>query len=95
MEAEKNQDFEKTTKPISGYLMLFVLFLLIASIVYGFAVIQKPYVAVIIPLAMLLLPGFFMVNPNGSRVLVLFGKYVGTVKENGFYWTLDYEVKLK
>jgi regulator of protease activity HflC (stomatin/prohibitin superfamily) len=95
MEAEKNQDFEKTTKPISGYLMLFVLFLLIASIVYGFAVIQKPYVAVIIPLAMLLLPGFFMVNPNGSRVLVLFGKYVGTVKENGFYWTNPFYTKTK
>ena len=31
-------------------------------------------------------PGFFFVNPNASIVLVLFGDYKGTVKENGFYW---------
>lgn len=27
-----------------------------------------------------------IVNPNESMVLVLFGTYKGTVKENGFYW---------
>lgn len=27
-----------------------------------------------------------MVQPNGSRVLLLFGKYVGSVKQNGFFW---------
>jgi len=31
-------------------------------------------------------PGFFIVNPNDARVLVLFGTYKGTVKGNGFYW---------
>jgi regulator of protease activity HflC (stomatin/prohibitin superfamily) len=31
--------------------------------------------------------GFFTVNPNGSKVLVLFGAYKGTVKDNGFFWT--------
>ncbi|MBX7105016.1 MAG: SPFH domain-containing protein [Gemmataceae bacterium] len=30
--------------------------------------------------------GFIVVNPNESRVLQLFGKYVGTVKETGFFW---------
>lgn len=29
------------------------------------------------------LPGFFMVEPNQAAVLSLFGKYVGTVKEQG------------
>ena len=95
MEAEKNQDFEKTTKPISGYLMLVVLFIVLASIVYGFVVIQQPFVAGLIPIFLLLIPGFFLVNPNGSRVLVLFGKYVGTVKENGFYWTNPFYSKTK
>ncbi|MFK7775634.1 MAG: SPFH domain-containing protein [Saprospiraceae bacterium] len=95
MKTEMNQDFEKTTKPISGYLMLLVLLVLIASTVYGFAVIQKPIVVALIPIIMLTIPGFFMVNPNGSRVLVLFGKYVGTVKENGFYWTNPFYSKTK
>ena len=31
--------------------------------------------------------GFFIVNPNESRVLQLFGRYVGTVRRAGFGWT--------
>ena len=36
-----------------------------------------------------------MVQPNGSRVLLLFGKYVGTVKKNGFYWVNPFYTKKK
>jgi len=31
--------------------------------------------------------GFFVVSPNRSNVLVLFGRYRGTVRNEGFYWT--------
>jgi regulator of protease activity HflC (stomatin/prohibitin superfamily) len=31
--------------------------------------------------------GFFIVDPNRSRVLVLFGTYRGTARDPGFYWT--------
>lgn len=34
----------------------------------------------------LTLPGFFVIQPNMSRVLVLFGRYKGSVKKDGFYW---------
>ena len=37
--------------------------------------------------------GFFIVNPNESRVLVLFGTYRGTVQTNGFYWTNPFTAK--
>jgi len=30
--------------------------------------------------------GFFIVEPNGSKVMLLFGRYVGTVKDSGFHW---------
>lgn len=30
--------------------------------------------------------GFFIIEPNGSKVMLLFGKYVGTVKESGWWW---------
>lgn len=33
------------------------------------------------------LVGFFVVQPNEAKVLVLFGNYKGTVKQNGFWWT--------
>ncbi|MGI8517270.1 MAG: SPFH domain-containing protein [Acidimicrobiia bacterium] len=31
-------------------------------------------------------PGLFINQPNQSRVVTLFGRYVGTVRENGFGW---------
>jgi regulator of protease activity HflC (stomatin/prohibitin superfamily) len=30
--------------------------------------------------------GFMKIDPNEARVMVFFGKYEGTIKENGFFW---------
>ena len=43
------------------------------------------YVLLIV-LSALLFHGFFTVSPNEARVLQLFGKYAGTVKQDGFHW---------
>ncbi len=37
--------------------------------------------------------GFFPLEPNASRVLILFGNYVGTVRESGFKWTNPFNSK--
>jgi regulator of protease activity HflC (stomatin/prohibitin superfamily) len=37
-------------------------------------------------LAVVLMCGFFTLQPNEARVLVLFGKYKGTVRQSGFHW---------
>lgn len=37
-------------------------------------------------LAVLTLPGYFTLQPNEARVLVLFGNYKGTVRSGGFHW---------
>src|SRR5262245_29494996 len=39
------------------------------------------------------LGGFFIVNPNTSKVLVFFGSYRGTVREAGFFWTNPFTVR--
>ncbi len=33
-----------------------------------------------------MLPGFFTLQPNQARVLVLFGSYKGTVRRSGLHW---------
>src|SRR5437899_12796246 len=33
-----------------------------------------------------MLPGFFTLQPNEARVLILFGAYRGTVRLSGFHW---------
>ncbi len=37
-------------------------------------------------LACFICPGFFTLQPNEARVLILFGSYRGTVKQGGFCW---------
>src|SRR6476661_1812584 len=46
-------------------------------------------------LAFFCLFGLYMVEPNKAAVLSLFGKYVGTVKENGLRWSNPFYAKRK
>jgi len=36
-----------------------------------------------------------VIQPNHARVLTFFGKYVGTVRDNGFFWTNPFYVRKK
>jgi regulator of protease activity HflC (stomatin/prohibitin superfamily) len=47
-----------------------------------------PFVAglLVVGLFVLTLPGYFTLQPNEARVLVLFGSYRGTVRQGGFHW---------
>ena len=77
---------EKNFNPLNGYMMLLVAFLLLCTALFLLIGIKNPLGLVSVLLFLGTIPGFFLVNPNGSKVLVLFGKYVGTVKSNGFFW---------
>ena len=37
--------------------------------------------------------GFFTLQPNAARVLILFGKYIGTERNSGFHWTNPFYTK--
>ena len=39
--------------------------------------------------------GFFTLQPNEGRVLVLFGSYRGTVRTSGWHWTNPLNSKIK
>jgi len=66
--------------------------LLIYSIAAGVRDQNHPYwgwmvLAILcIPTWIILLNGFFTLQPNEARVLVLFGAYRGTVRTSGFHW---------
>ena len=47
---------------------------------------ESPWFVIVLILSILIFLGLVLVNPNSSRVLLLFGKYVGTIKKNGLYW---------
>jgi len=39
--------------------------------------------------------GFFQNEPNEARVMIFFGEYEGTVKDNGFFWVNPFYTKKK
>jgi regulator of protease activity HflC (stomatin/prohibitin superfamily) len=86
---------EKNIVAGNGYLYLALLFVVIVILVAGMTMTKNPLFLLLIPIAILLMPGFFTVNPNGSKVLVLFGAYKGTVRENGFFWANPFFTKQK
>lgn len=77
---------EKFLTPSSGYMMLFASLVMIAIAPIGMAMFNQYWMIVFAIIGIFLLPGFVIVNPNESCVLVLFGKYKGTIIENGFFW---------
>lgn len=86
---------EISSKGINGYLMLILFFILIGL---GIFLVALKLVLAFIPIfiiAFFILPGFTIVNPNESIVLVLFGAYKGTLKNNGFLWVNPFMAKKK
>ena len=91
---------EKSAKKLNGFFVLFsVLILLVLDVYLLVNGIQNENVNVLwifIPLTFLLalsMNGFTIIQPNDSRVLILFGKYIGTVRNSGFWWVNPFTEK--
>ncbi len=83
---------EKIVKPVSGFLAL-----LLALLSLGFGIYaadentrKETYGffcgILLLVFSIFMFKGIMIINPNHSRVLVFFGKYVGSVKDNGLLW---------
>ena len=91
---------ETPAKRMSGYVSLVLFFALLAAnayLIYYMAENRAPeYLWIEIPLfiiTMIFPAGIFVVQPNEARVLVLFGKYIGSVRESGFHYANPFAVK--
>lgn len=93
---------ERTVRPPSGWALLIadiVMYLAAVALFVSGARIEDPariiLAVLLFLLSILTSVGFFIVNPNYAALLVLFGTYKGTVKENGFYWANPFLHKIK
>jgi regulator of protease activity HflC (stomatin/prohibitin superfamily) len=86
---------EKIIKPANGYLMLFVFLVLFFGSIAAIIRFENPVFGITVFIAIVMLFGFILVNPNTSKVVLLFGKYVGTIKQNGLYWANPFYTKKK
>lgn len=88
-------DAEKIIKPANGYLMLVIVLGLFFGSIYSAFQLENPVYLIITALSFIGLFGFILVNPNTSKVVLLFGKYVGTIKQNGLNWANPFYTKKK
>lgn len=86
---------EKIIVPANGYLMLLIFLILFFGSIALIPIYKTGWPVIGIVFSLIIAFGFLMVQPNGSRVLLLFGKYVGTVKKNGYYWVNPFYTKKK
>jgi len=80
--------FEKLRQPLSGYVMLAViLLLLMAVITTAKAIPDSPVFPIIFAVAMAILArGLVVISPNSSKHFLLFGAYHGSVRTSGLFW---------
>ena len=86
---------EKDFSANSGFLMLLFVLALFGGTVAALVLIRNPLFSLLFLVFLVLLPGFFIINPNTSRVMIFFGDYRGSIKKNGFYWVNPFFVKKK
>jgi regulator of protease activity HflC (stomatin/prohibitin superfamily) len=86
---------EFTVKPISGYLALLLAFVFLGGAIGGFALELILPGVILTLLFVFTILGFTVVDPNGACVMVLFGAYKGTIRENGFFWVNPFYLKKK
>jgi regulator of protease activity HflC (stomatin/prohibitin superfamily) len=93
---------EKSANKLNGFLMVLVLLGLIIVeyfLVKEMALTNDPGLLwLFIPILLLIIlisSGFVVVQPNDSRVLILFGKYTGTVRTSGFWFVNPFTVRKK
>jgi regulator of protease activity HflC (stomatin/prohibitin superfamily) len=105
MTMDKTGSIERSGRTLNGGVMLFFT---IAGFIGGIAVIisgiihstrQTPHWSfwlgvLIFACANFCWAGFFTLQPNEAKVLILFGSYKCTVRQSGFHWTNPFNRKI-
>lgn len=101
---------EKTVRTFPGMVMLGVCIAYLAVVAYVWYMIINSGIrlpagqiinlwglagAILLTVVALIIPnGFFTLQPNQGRALVLFGRYIGTERTSGFHWTNPFISKI-
>ena len=93
---------ERKASTSSGYVMLVVLVLAIFADIYGIRriaaahdVLSFALIIIATLLFIMVMPGFYMLQPNQAVAITLFGEYRGTDRSTGLRWTWPWMGKKK
>jgi len=80
---------------VSGFLIVGLMIVVAAATAAGAAVVAGRTTAALITVVVvggvvlvLASTGFVIVNPNDAQVVQFFGRYIGTIRDAGFFWTV-------
>jgi hypothetical protein len=95
---------ERLGKTLNGWptlvvhvvLMVLMIALFVTSLTAGsWSAAKIVVLALLFITTVIILPlGYFTLQPNEAKVLILFGKYRGTAKHDGFHWTNPFQLAL-
>ncbi len=82
---------------LSGFTMILIQIMILSAILYLISMGQVSFIVgvVLMVLNVFLMAGYMQIEPNEARVLIFFGKYSGSIKENGFFWVNPFFEKAK
>ncbi len=94
---------ERPASTSSGYALLVVLVIAVLADIYGVnqlgtydgSVLGLVIVAIATLTFIVIMPGFFMLQPNQAAAITLFGAYQGTDRTTGLRWTWPWLAKKK
>ncbi len=77
---------EKTITPFNGYVAVIILLVIGVIMVLGLTSSHDLIWLALLPLFILLTKGIIVISPNNSKILLLFGAYKGSIKQNGLFF---------
>lgn len=83
---------DKNSWKINGFLALLFMLLLLAGTIYSFIKMQIILGIVLMLAFTVFCAGMRIVQPNQAVVLTFFGRYIGTLREAGFWFTVPFAV---
>lgn len=64
-------------------------------VVAAAAILMPPFAVLVGAIGVVLLSGFTIIQPNEARVVTFFGRYMGTLRQSGFLYTIPFSMKKK
>lgn len=99
---KENKEIAFEGKTVNGFGMLFLIFMIPVIIAALFFILPEgawwiPGSLIVVGVIgiIILMCGFFVLQPNQAMVMIFFGKYRGTFRSTGFYWANPFMTKKK
>ncbi|NLG33594.1 MAG: SPFH domain-containing protein, partial [Syntrophomonadaceae bacterium] len=87
---------EKNAWKINGFLALALGFILLIGAVYSFLQLTPAMIVlgvVLILIIIVIACSITIVQPNQARVVTFFGRYIGSIRESGFWMTVPFSAR--